>query len=129
MNKNFDQWSGIKKETHQNEKILYFHPREIWFIRLGQNVGFEQDGKGKESLRPVVVLKKFNIWAVPLTTKMKQGKYYFPIGNSGGKKAMAIISQVRLTDAKRLKYKLGEIEKKRIFKTKKNHCRDITLKR
>ena len=129
MYKNFDKWNNLKRETNQKEKILYFHPRQIWFIRLGQNVGFEQDGKGNEYLRPVIVLKKFNrrvFWAVPLTTNLKQGNLYFPVNNSGGKRAMAILSQIRLIDAKRLKYKIGDIEKN-VFAELKKAIAEILL--
>lgn len=109
----FDEWTKIKKVTQHNTRIVYFHPREIWFIRIGENIGFEQSGKGHEFLRPVVILKKFNkrvFWAVLLTTVRKDGRYYFPIENSGGKRATAVLSQVRLTDAKRLRYKIGDVD-------------------
>lgn len=122
MYKDFDKWNKLKKETHAKEKVPYFHPREIWFTRLGENIGFEQDGKGKEYLRPVIILKKFNkqiFWAIPLTSQNKKGKFYFPINNINGKRNIAIMSQFKLIDAKRLRYKIGDIDSKKFQKIKK----------
>jgi mRNA interferase MazF len=120
--KKFDNWNKIKKATQQNKKTLYFHPREIWFVRLGKNIGFEQDGKGNDFLRPVIVLRKFNqqvFWSISLTTNLKKGKYYFEIENSGRKKASAILSQIRLIDTKRLRYKIGDVDKQTFQQLKK----------
>lgn len=88
-----------------------FHEREVWFTTLGVNIGFEQDGRGDRFLRPVVVLKKFNnevLWCSPLTKNQKKGKYYFAFELNGGV-STAILSQIRLVDAKRLQYKIGDM--------------------
>ncbi len=110
---NLDEWGTLKKNT-ELEKILFFKEREIWFMRVGENIGFEQNGNGKEFLRPVVVFKKFNkklFWGIPCTSKLKSGKYYFKITDFNKRKNTIILSQLRLFDAKRLKYKIGNIEK------------------
>lgn len=46
----------------ENEKIAIpdIHQRDIFWVRIGHNVGFEQIGKGEHFTRPVLVLKKFN---------------------------------------------------------------------
>jgi mRNA interferase MazF len=79
--------------------------------------------RGDEFLRPVVVVKKFNnevLWAIPLTTKEKEGKYYFSFTLGEDGVSTAILSQLRLIDAKRLEYKIGNISKSdfKILKTK-----------
>ena len=78
---------------------------------LGENIGFEQDGRGVEFLRPVLVLKKFNneiSWVIPLTTSRKgERPYLFIFSFRKKEKSTAILSQIRLIDAKRLKYKIG----------------------
>ena len=87
----------------------------MWFAHLGINVGFEQDGSGSDSLRPVVIIKKFNndiCWIVPLTRSDKQSKYYFPVHIHGESTSLVILSQVRLLDGKRLKYLFGYVRKK-----------------
>ena len=74
------------------------------------NIGFEQDGKGFNFARPVLIFKKFNnetFWAIPLTTKIKIGKYWFSVDLEDGIKRTAVLSQVRLADAKRLYQKIG----------------------
>jgi len=71
------------------------------------------DGKGLNFARPVLVFKKFNnetFWAIPLTTKVKVGKYWFPVNLEDGVKRTAVLSQVRLVDAKRLYQKIGVLD-------------------
>jgi mRNA-degrading endonuclease toxin of MazEF toxin-antitoxin module len=46
---------------------------------------------------------------VPLTTKSKKGKYYFTFKIDESRESTAILSQLRLLDAKRLQYKIGNI--------------------
>ncbi|PCI25772.1 hypothetical protein COB57_01015 [Candidatus Peregrinibacteria bacterium] len=120
--KNFQKWNALKIQTDKKQKVLYFHSRQIWFASLGENIGFEQSGKGDMFLRPIVILKKFNkqvLWALPLSTNIKHGKYYYPIQDSGGKMAVAILSQIKLIDAKRLCYRIGYIKTDEFFGIKK----------
>jgi len=115
MTKDFQKWHGKKAEIDEKEKRVFFHEREIWFCHLGYNVGFEQDGKGEEFGRPVIVFRKFNkevFWAVALTTREKGGKFYLPIDLGDGIQRMAILSQLRLMDGKRLYQKIGVIDEK-----------------
>lgn len=109
--KDFDRWNIQKKITDNTENKNTFHEREIWFIKVGENVGFEQNGKGEEFLRPVIVYKKFskNVFlGIPLTKSIKEGKFYSSF-DFQGKKSNAILSQIRLFDSKRLKYKIGKM--------------------
>ena len=109
--KDFQEWHTEKSDLHEHKVRAFFHEREVWFATLGVNVGFEQDGRGDKFLRPVIVLKKFNnevLWCLPLTKNQKKGKYYFAFGLNG-EVSTAILSQVRLIDAKRLQYKIGDM--------------------
>ncbi len=102
MQKDFKKWNEKKEKIHENERRLFFYEREVWWCSLGANVGDEQDGTGKEFVRPVIVLKKFNkhlFWGIPLTTKEKKGKYYFSFLLSD-RRNTAILSQMRLFDSK-----------------------------
>ncbi len=84
----------------------------MWWCNLGLNIGFEQDGKGEKFARPVLVLRKFShqvFWGIPLTKSKKSGKYYVPLLIGSIDIGFAIISQLRLIDAKRLYQKLGDI--------------------
>ena len=85
---------------------------------MGKNIGYEQDGKGDEFLRPVVIYKKFNknmFLGIPLTTKPKNIKYYFEFEYQTKRHKTvinsAILSQLRVFDTKRIKYKSGVISK------------------
>ena len=118
----FDQWNDLKKITHENTSQVFFHHREVWFLRMGKNVGFEQGGKGKEFERPVIVLKKFNqdiFLCVPLASQDKNGKYYFEVPPIRGIKNLAIISQIRLIDKRRLQEKIGVVPKDVFLELKK----------
>ena len=81
--KNFDEWNEVKKEVNKKEKFLKFNQRDIFFINLGQNVGYEQNGAGEKFLRPVLILKKFNkrfFLGVLLSSKSKNNQFYYKIG-------------------------------------------------
>ena len=112
MQKDFDDWNNKKKNIHTEGSVgeIFFRTKEVWWCALGLNIGFEQDGKGENFRRPVLILKKFNQYvalAIPITSKPKEGKYYVPC-NLGDKIARkAITSQIRLIDTKRLIDKLG----------------------
>ena len=60
MNKEYNKWNEIKKQLAIKEKNLDFKNREIFWMKVGQNIGFETDGKGEEFLRPVLILRKFS---------------------------------------------------------------------
>lgn len=109
MQKDFQKWHGHKKKLNDTEGAALFHEREVWWCALGENIGFEQDGDKESFERPVVILKKFNLDAalvVPLTGQPKKGKYYFPIGTVTGRDSVAVLSQVRFVDRKRLVNKI-----------------------
>jgi len=117
----------VKKWLAGVEKIVFFHGREVWFVRLGKNVGREQNGGGKNFQRPVIVLRKFDsetFLAVPLTSKMKRGRFYF-LFEFNGKPAVALLSQIRVLDKKRIQRKIGEISKKDALKLERKLIRLI----
>lgn len=115
MKKDFQKWHNKKSDIDQIDKRPFFHEGEIWWSAIGLNVGFEQDGGGDDFLRPVVIFKKFNneiFWAIPLTHTDKKTKYYFQIPSTeNGEISTAILSQIRLIDARRLSHKLGNVSK------------------
>lgn len=115
MKKDYQKWHNKKSHINDIEKRPFLHEREIWFCHLGANVGFEQDGTGEDFLRPVVIVRKFNneiFWGVPLTkskqeTNKKSEKYYFDFSFMADVKSVAILSQIRLIDARRLSRHIG----------------------
>jgi mRNA interferase MazF len=121
MEKDFSKWFKKKMVVHNEKARPFFRDGEVWFTALGENVGFEQDGRGDNYLRPVAIIRKFNneiFWAVPLTKNKKRGEFYFSFSLDGNT-STAILSQIRLVDAKRLFYRLGVIRSEDLTEMKK----------
>jgi len=119
--KNFNEWNEKKKEIHNNiskkdilDKKVYFKDREVWWVSIGINIGFEIDGKNHDFERPVLIIKKINknqFWGLPLTSKDKEGFFYLKASFSDDKKTTPIImSQLKMFSDKRLLRKLGTIK-------------------
>ena len=103
----FDLWNKNKKIIEKVTKLKTFREREVVFINMGKNIGYEQDGKGQEFLRPVLVYKKFNrdqFLGFALTSQKKEGKFYVEI-HHGGRTSYVILSQLRTYSVRRIKYK------------------------
>ena len=118
--KDFTLWNQVKAELEERNIPVDFREREIWFCSLGLNLGHEQDGKHERSLRPVIVVKKFNndiFWGVPLSHVQKTGLYYHPIVWDNNNSS-AIISQLRLLDQKRLFRKIGIVSREEFMDIK-----------
>lgn len=111
--KNYKKWHEEKTIIECNDiSRVFFHEREVWWCSIGSNIGYEQDGGGEKFSRPVLVFKKFNnevFWALPISTKMKSGKFYEQIFLDDKINRIAILSQLRMIDAKRLTGKIGII--------------------
>ncbi|MDR2524370.1 MAG: type II toxin-antitoxin system PemK/MazF family toxin [Candidatus Nomurabacteria bacterium] len=114
--KDFDTWNEAKKTVHKRDILPDFETRDIWWCKMGLNVGFEEDGKGTEFERPVLVFRKFNkemLLGIPLTSVAKKNKFHFelPKYREDGADSLAILSQIRLYSANRLVrkiYRIGE---------------------
>lgn len=113
MQKDFDGWNKKKKKVHNRADTPFFNTREIWWSALGANIGFEQDGSGADFYRPVLILKgmgRQTCFVIPLTTSNKNHPLRPSIGKVGGKDARALLSQLRLIDAKRLIRKIEYLD-------------------
>jgi mRNA interferase MazF len=83
--------------------------------RKCKNIGYEQDGKGENFVRPVVIVKGFNkdiFFGIPLSTKLKEGKFYYHFSFKKQDEVViniALLSQMRLFSTKRLLNKIGVI--------------------
>jgi len=129
--KDFDGWNEKKKEIENrdvdNPKIM-FHNRFVWWCSVGVNIGIEQDGKGKNFERPVLILRKFNKYiflGIPLTTKKKNLNLPFYFKLIGAKKeSIAILSQIKLFSSKRLLREI-EIIKPELFNQLKKQLKTV----
>ncbi|OGI60075.1 hypothetical protein A2641_02795 [Candidatus Nomurabacteria bacterium RIFCSPHIGHO2_01_FULL_37_25] len=109
--KDFLNWHTKKSKLDIIEQRPYFHEGEVWYTSLGLNIGYEQDGKGLDYLRPVLIVRKFNndvCWIVPLTHTPKDNIFYVHI-TVIGKSSTAILSQLKLLDARRFSHMIDKI--------------------
>jgi len=119
MNKKFDEWNDIKKDISIEKVKFGFNQYDIFFMYVGKNIGYEQDGKGNNYLRPVLVYKKFNnrvFLGIPLTSQDKNDRFHYNFEYKKGKTTNAILSQIRLFDIKRAYYRDGKISKNNFVK-------------
>ena len=111
MSKKFSEWNELKIQLHNNKKEQYFKERDIFWVSIGVNIGFEQDGKGGIFSRPVLIVKKYGkniFFGIPLSTQLKEGSFFFDF-ELDGQKSSALLVQARIYDAKRLENKIGKI--------------------
>src|SRR3989344_4117139 len=108
----FDQWNEKKKTTNFHSSYPHFLPGQIWWAQIGQNIATEVVGKGKDFLRPVVIIQRVYgdaCLAIPLTTTKREGNYYFCFQDTKCKIQYALLPKIRYLDGKRLKYQRAEI--------------------
>lgn len=120
--KDFDSWNNQKKEIHNFGDNKLYNARDLWWCNLGINIGFEQDGTGKNRERPVLILKglsKNTCLVVPLTKSLKQHNMRIFVGKVNEKKSSVIISQIRIVDTKRLINKIGKIKESKFEEIRK----------
>jgi mRNA-degrading endonuclease toxin of MazEF toxin-antitoxin module len=125
--KDFDSWNEIKKRTDQGKRAP-IKPGEVYWCRIGLNVGVEQDGSGSGYIRPVLIMKKFSheiALAVPLTTRGKESDWYYPLPHFG-ETSCAILNQARPLDTKRLLGSMGEISEGDLHKVILAYCKLIS---
>jgi len=118
----FDKWNEIKKRTHKDNSFRGFKEREIFHTKVGKNIGREQGGTGNKFMRPVLIVTKFNhnsFYGIPLSTTKNRNKYYFEFEFIKDKKSVAVLSQMKNMDAKRLLKKIGMISKEDFIELKK----------
>lgn len=110
--KDFNDWN--KKKIKIDGFLEFQHPKEaeIWWCRLGINIGCEVYGKGKEYTRPVLVINSEgseNCICIPLSSKVKNTKYSCIIKTSDNKLHTALVFQVKSIDKRRLKEKIYDL--------------------
>ncbi len=115
MIKRFLEWIGLKERLHgQSHEPPFFRENEIWWCHVGENIGVEINGKNDKFTRPIFILKKYDKYSflgLPFSTKNKIGNWYVSIYFAGVPQ-VAILSQSRVFDYRRLYKKIGELTKK-----------------
>jgi mRNA interferase MazF len=112
--KNYQDWTPVKTKINNAPKRPEGLRRgEIWICSIGENIGFENDGKGQSFSRPVLIIKKHSnltCYVVPLSTTSKRGHFYYPFDGHTGRVSVAMLSQSKTIDTARLKRKIGKID-------------------
>jgi mRNA-degrading endonuclease toxin of MazEF toxin-antitoxin module len=119
--KKFELWFPLKSKIDLIQKVPVFREGEIWWCYVGENIGHEENGKGKMFLRPVLIIKKFNnrlFYGIPTSSITKENKYYFKI-NVKEKDISILMSQMRSMDANRLLYKQTKLPDSEFILVKK----------
>lgn len=111
----YDKWNEVKKETIQNKRKLGIKVREIFWVKIGQNIGDEEYGKGEMFSRPVIVVRQLTsdlFLGVPLTSTLKDDDYFHQFEFNSKKcivKNSAMILQLRTFSKKRITDKIGKV--------------------
>jgi mRNA interferase MazF len=111
--KRFLEWIGIKQklDAHDYNPPLVSES-DLWWCAIGENVGIETSGKGRNFTRPIIVIKKFGrlaFFGIPTTTKRREGTWYVQFTHKGIEET-ALLSQARMFSYKRLDRKMGELD-------------------
>ena len=115
MVKDFAAWHSEKSRIDMPaEPQLLYKEREVWWMRVGFNVGAEQNGSHDTFSRPVVIVKGFSktlFWGVPLSNTRNRSRYVVSVVIDGLERA-ANVSQLRALDTRRIGTKIGMISQK-----------------
>jgi len=117
MFNDYDKWNEVKKQISQNKRRLGIKPREIFWLKIGQNIGDEEYGKGKVFSRPVLIIRQLTsdlFIGVPLTTTIKDNDYFYPFEfdtKKGKSKNSAMLLQIKSFSKRRITSKIGMISK------------------
>ncbi len=127
--KPFDEWNEIKKQIDISNRAPV-KLGEVYWCKLGLNIGVEQNGRENNFQRPVIIIKKFSnqiVLIVSLTTQQHKGDWYFDISIFGIKQQV-ILNQIRPIDTKRLTESMGQILKKDVENILKAYMELIRLR-
>ncbi len=124
--KRFLEWIGLKEKLHLSlQQAPYVSEGQVWWASLGENIGFEIDGKSNQFTRPVIIFKKLSngfYFVIPLTSRFRLGSWYVSC-NLKGMEQIACLHQVRAIDYRRLYSKLGRLDDLEYKKVKEGFVR------
>jgi mRNA interferase MazF len=111
MEKDFDKWNNQKKAIDSSQSKILFKEGEVWWVTLGLNIGDETYGKGEKFRRPVIIFRKLtgnSCIAIPLTSKEKEGSWYFSFEIDGNTRR-AMMQQMRVLSVKRFESRMATL--------------------
>lgn len=75
----YNNWNEVKKKCNINKRKLGIKSREIFWAKIGFNIGSEEYGKDKNFTRPIIVIRKLTsdlFIGVPITSTIKNNDYF-----------------------------------------------------
>ena len=105
-------WCRIKFELWRKKDPPPFKQGDIWWSKIGMNIGEEMFGKGATFTRPTLVFRKFtsnSFLGLPLTKQEKKGSWYVEI-TIHKEKNWVILNQERILDRKRFATRIGALD-------------------
>jgi len=109
----FFDWTKLKIRIHASDVKKFPKEKSIWWASLGQNIGVEINGKNKNFERPVLIIKKYSkdsLLILPISSKEKEGIYYFKFIDNEGRKNIVNLSQLKTISSKRVIREMGKID-------------------
>jgi mRNA interferase MazF len=116
MKKDYIAWMAAKANLNSLcARPIGYKKRDVWICSIGENIGNEEDGKGKLFARPVLILRKYGAemcLVAPLSTTPRRDWFHYPFDGHTGKTSVALLSQLRVIDSARLRRKIGKADNK-----------------
>src|ERR1035437_6176144 len=125
--KDHDGWDKYSRKLEDSKNIPFFKEREVWWVSVGVNIGYEEDGKGEEYSRPTLVLKKlgkYTFIGIPLSTSKRIGRLYYHFRFTKEIESAALLGHIRSFDSKRLIKKYGSVNRE-IFDIIRKAAKDL----
>lgn len=110
--RDLDWWNQVKCRTQKEKSNVLFKSGEMWWCRVGLNVGEEVFGKGLGFTRPILVFKKLtknSFMGIPLTSQRKIGTWYVETTLNNTKR-WVMLNQAKILDRKRLTNRIGTLD-------------------
>ena len=111
--KKFLEWIGLKERLHS--KIIaapHVSEGELWWASIGENVGYEINGKSSLFSRPVIIFRKLAhgyFLVVPTTSQLRNGSWYVNFKLKDREMA-ACLHHLRSMDYRRLSTRMGDLD-------------------
>lgn len=125
----FLEWIGVKQKLAAREhQPPLIREGDLWWCAVGENVGFEVNGKSDDFTRPVIIVKKLGrlgFVGVPTSTKKRVGTWYVSFVHKGIEET-ALLAQMRVFSYKRLHAKMGSLDETDFRKVKEALARLLT---
>lgn len=123
--KDFVGWAKVAEEIEGRERRAEVKVGAVYWANIGENVGSELLGKGRDFSRPVLILAQFNfrmVLAIPITSRIHDQRGYREIVVAGKLERLAL-EQTRPIDVLRIGDFLDEVAPDEMEKIRKHWMR------